>query len=426
GERGRVLQGIRLSENVVNRMKEPGQPSRVGLLAPPAAALGSSGGREKDSKPPRPDCGSGRGPLRVQVDPLERCDWEQAVLQDELVRVATTEREAAASPRSVTLRRGEGGVDQEKQRLAQRVSAGPQTALLAPLVQGAEVEPWTCISVPREDTLGGASSLQCRCGFLSMKGSFRVKTALDVWVDGALCQRAEPTGPEAAFSAGAPTPGRRSELLRVDAWPPRVRVPDPTFMYLKHTPPASHPVLFRRGLQASRAGQTPEDPLMPHDARSFAGLERGFHLREFTAESSPDGSLVRAGALPVFKGPEVWVALPTWVCEDGENPATLLLLTPSPRAGRPALGAGTHSALLCEAPGVTTQSPAVGRAPGDTPKPCRGPWVLGAGRLASWRAIHSSLGGPGTAVTSVTSAQSQGVFLPPRGHGCAGTWSGGL
>ena len=54
------------------------------------------------------------------------------MLQDELVRVATTEREAAASPRSVTLRRGEGGVDQEKQRLDQRVSAGPQAALLAP------------------------------------------------------------------------------------------------------------------------------------------------------------------------------------------------------------------------------------------------------------------------------------------------------
>ncbi|XP_052502523.1 MICOS complex subunit MIC25 isoform X1 [Budorcas taxicolor] len=134
-ERVRVLQGIRLSENVVNRMKEPGQPSRVGPLAPPAAALGSSGGREKDSKPPRPDCSSGRGPPRVQVDPLERyaeeplapghafltrCDWEQAVLQDELVRVATADRQAAAKPRSVTLRRGEGGVDQEQQRLAQR------------------------------------------------------------------------------------------------------------------------------------------------------------------------------------------------------------------------------------------------------------------------------------------------------------------
>ncbi|XP_043299013.1 MICOS complex subunit MIC25 isoform X2 [Cervus canadensis] len=118
-ERVRVLQGIRLSENVVNRMKDPGQPSRVGPLDPPAAALGSSGGREKDSKPPRPECGSGQEPLRVQVDPLERCDREQAVLQHELVRVATTDREAAAKPRSVTLRRGEGSADQEKQRSAQ-------------------------------------------------------------------------------------------------------------------------------------------------------------------------------------------------------------------------------------------------------------------------------------------------------------------
>lgn len=56
----------------------------------------------------------------MQVDPLERCDWEQAVLQDELVRVATAGRQAAEKPRSVTLRRGEGGVDQEQQRLAQR------------------------------------------------------------------------------------------------------------------------------------------------------------------------------------------------------------------------------------------------------------------------------------------------------------------
>lgn len=69
------------------------------------------------------------------------------MLQDELVRVATADRQAAEKPRSVTLRRGEGGVDQEQQRLAQRVSAGPQAALLAPLVQGAEVEPWTRIGL---------------------------------------------------------------------------------------------------------------------------------------------------------------------------------------------------------------------------------------------------------------------------------------
>ncbi|KAB0359470.1 hypothetical protein FD754_003626 [Muntiacus muntjak] len=133
-----------MSENVVNRMKDPGQPSRVGPLDPPAAALGSSGGREKDSKPPRPECGSGQGPLRVQVDPLERCDREQAVLQHELVHVATTDREAAAKPRSVTLRRGEGSADQEKQRLAQllwRRVARPQRRLqCGPVLAAASAE----------------------------------------------------------------------------------------------------------------------------------------------------------------------------------------------------------------------------------------------------------------------------------------------
>lgn len=69
---------------------------------------------------------------------------------------------------------------------------------------------------------------------------------------------------------------------------------------------------------------------MPRDACSFAGLEKGFHPREFTAESGPDRSLVPAGALPVLEGPGVRAVLPTWVWEGGENRATLLLLTPSP------------------------------------------------------------------------------------------------
>ena len=48
------------------------------------------------------------------------------MLQHELVRVATTDREPSAKPRSVTLRRGEGSADQEKQQSAQLVSAGPR------------------------------------------------------------------------------------------------------------------------------------------------------------------------------------------------------------------------------------------------------------------------------------------------------------
>lgn len=61
---------------------------------------------------------------------------------------------------------------------------------------------WPQASPEETPTEGGR--LQRRRGFLSMQGSFRVKTPLDVWVDGALCQCAEPTGPEATFSAGAP------------------------------------------------------------------------------------------------------------------------------------------------------------------------------------------------------------------------------
>ncbi|KAK2506540.1 hypothetical protein MC885_015710 [Smutsia gigantea] len=49
-ERVRVLQGIRLSENVVNLMKDSSQPSQVGQPAPPAPpppAFGTSKGPEK-------------------------------------------------------------------------------------------------------------------------------------------------------------------------------------------------------------------------------------------------------------------------------------------------------------------------------------------------------------------------------------------
>lgn len=81
------------------------------------------------------------------------------MLQHELVRVATTDREAAVKPRSVTLRRGEGSADQEKQRSAQLVSAGPQAALLAPLVQGAEFEPWTCVGLESRLLLHGEGVL---------------------------------------------------------------------------------------------------------------------------------------------------------------------------------------------------------------------------------------------------------------------------
>ncbi|XP_060036258.1 MICOS complex subunit MIC25 isoform X3 [Erinaceus europaeus] len=94
-ERVRVLQGIRLSENVVDRMKDPCQPSRAGQpLPPPVPPLSTPGtceGPEKGSSPPRSEASG-------TEDLLKRYKQEQATLQDELLQVAQREREAARKP----------------------------------------------------------------------------------------------------------------------------------------------------------------------------------------------------------------------------------------------------------------------------------------------------------------------------------------
>ncbi|GAB5568349.1 MICOS complex subunit MIC25 isoform X1 [Prionailurus iriomotensis] len=125
-ERVRVLQGIRLSENVVNRMKDPNQPCKAGEPAPPPAPPpstpstgGSSKGPEKDSKPPRSEYGGGRQPSGVEEDFLKRYKQEQAKVQDELFQVVTREREAATKHRSASMQRGEGSVDQDKRKSTQ-------------------------------------------------------------------------------------------------------------------------------------------------------------------------------------------------------------------------------------------------------------------------------------------------------------------
>uniref|UniRef100_A0A9L0RQZ8 Coiled-coil-helix-coiled-coil-helix domain containing 6 n=1 Tax=Equus caballus TaxID=9796 RepID=A0A9L0RQZ8_HORSE len=118
-ERVRVLQGIRLSENVVNRMKGSSQPSKAGQPTPPSPS-GTSEGPEKDAKPPRSEHSGGR-PAGVDEDVLKRYKQEQAMVQDELLQVATREREAATQHQRVSLQRGEGSVDQDKWRSDQLV-----------------------------------------------------------------------------------------------------------------------------------------------------------------------------------------------------------------------------------------------------------------------------------------------------------------
>ncbi|XP_045430316.1 MICOS complex subunit MIC25 isoform X2 [Pipistrellus kuhlii] len=121
-ERVRVLQGIRLSENVVNRMKNSSQPSQVGQLtcppAPSPSTIDTSKGPEKDSKLPKSEDGGAPQPLEVEEDLLKRYKQKQAIVQDEPFQAAMREREAAMKYGNASLHGGEDSLDQEKQKSA--------------------------------------------------------------------------------------------------------------------------------------------------------------------------------------------------------------------------------------------------------------------------------------------------------------------
>uniref|UniRef100_A0A8D2D1G4 Coiled-coil-helix-coiled-coil-helix domain containing 6 n=1 Tax=Sciurus vulgaris TaxID=55149 RepID=A0A8D2D1G4_SCIVU len=117
-ERVRVLQGIRLSENVVNRMKDPSpqQPTSPSCTCSPAE--GSARAPQKESKLPRFETSGGQQPSGVKED-LKRFQQEQASIQDELFQVVRREREAAAKHLKAPLPREEASADPERQKSAQ-------------------------------------------------------------------------------------------------------------------------------------------------------------------------------------------------------------------------------------------------------------------------------------------------------------------
>ncbi|XP_040850851.1 MICOS complex subunit MIC25 [Ochotona curzoniae] len=116
-ERVRVLQGIRLSENVVNRMKDSSQPA-AGQQRAPLPSEGGTKSPQKESKPLRSETIGGQQSSGVKED-LKRFKQEQATIQDELFQVAKREREAAMKHSKVFLPQGTGHTDQEKQKSAQ-------------------------------------------------------------------------------------------------------------------------------------------------------------------------------------------------------------------------------------------------------------------------------------------------------------------
>lgn len=150
-----MLQGIRLSESVVNRMKDSSQPSAGQQPAPgpcpaptfpapttpappspppatpvpstpvPIAPLpspcgpseGSFKAPQTDSKVPRAESGGGQQPSAVRED-LKRFQQEQAVVQDELAKVVKKEKEAAEKHLKASLPKKPASLSREQQQSA--------------------------------------------------------------------------------------------------------------------------------------------------------------------------------------------------------------------------------------------------------------------------------------------------------------------
>ncbi|KFW82144.1 hypothetical protein N305_03915, partial [Manacus vitellinus] len=95
----RVLQGIRLTEDVVNRMKESSQSKRDSQRSPRASNGTAPSSLAAEGKP------KSAGTVGYEQ--------EQALVQEELLRLAKREREAASEARE------RNSVNEEKQRTAQ-------------------------------------------------------------------------------------------------------------------------------------------------------------------------------------------------------------------------------------------------------------------------------------------------------------------
>ncbi|XP_066472287.1 MICOS complex subunit MIC25 [Tiliqua scincoides] len=120
-DRVRVLQGIRLSEDVVNRMKEPGHPRRDQRSPPPPSLSHAAEEKSKSCTEIQPPTANtlGRKPSEAEEDLYRRYEQEQAIVQEELLRLAKREREAASESLNANLQRERSNTNEEKQKAAQ-------------------------------------------------------------------------------------------------------------------------------------------------------------------------------------------------------------------------------------------------------------------------------------------------------------------
>ncbi|XP_069721825.1 MICOS complex subunit MIC25 isoform X1 [Phaenicophaeus curvirostris] len=125
-EQVRVLRGIRLTDDLVNRMKESVQSKRDHERSPLSSngTAPSSPAAEGKPKPPTgiqpptaSDSSQKSSPAEQEL--YRRYEREQALVQEELLRLAKREREAANEALNAALQRERNNANEERQRAAQ-------------------------------------------------------------------------------------------------------------------------------------------------------------------------------------------------------------------------------------------------------------------------------------------------------------------
>ncbi|KAM6061913.1 MICOS complex subunit MIC25 isoform 3-T4 [Chlamydotis macqueenii] len=124
-ERVRVLQGIRLSEDVVNRMKESPKSKRANQRSPRSSNGAAPSSPPAQGKPKSPTAiqppmaSDSEKSSAAEQDLYRRYEREHALVQEELLRLAKREREAAGEALNTALQWERNNANEERQRAAQ-------------------------------------------------------------------------------------------------------------------------------------------------------------------------------------------------------------------------------------------------------------------------------------------------------------------
>lgn len=117
----RVLRGVRLSDDIINLMKESasqrGEQNKAAGTTSSAQTFPPRGEPTSEAKgSQRPAAGGSRQPTYAEDELYRRYEKEQAIIQEELARIAKREREAAQKQYSSAILREKNYTNQERRR----------------------------------------------------------------------------------------------------------------------------------------------------------------------------------------------------------------------------------------------------------------------------------------------------------------------